>query len=217
MEKGSERLGDTPHPTQLGEKLTSKKQTGKLAYYDSLTGFPNQVLYKELLTSTLASAGQNQKVATMFLDMDLYGGNLHKNGEDLSDELLKSFARRLRHCMRRLNRCRPDMPPFTTGCLGGGKFSIIMSETSGKENAANVAVRIIREFSSPFQLKRRKVSVAINIGISIYPDDGSDIFTLLRKSEIAMFRAKDSGRNTYDLYETTASTSAIGYSSLMIT
>jgi len=187
----------------ITERKLQEEQIRELAYFDSLTGLPNRVLFKENLGHVLARAEHNSlKVAMMFLDMDHFKEVNDTMGHDIGDKLLQGFAGRLSSCVRRTDRST-ELSPKHSDCLarlGGDEFTVILGDISRTEDAAKVAHRIVDTMAKPFDLGEGFASVTVSIGISIYPDDGTDVVALLKCADIAMYQAKEQGRNQYYFY-----------------
>ncbi|KJU86194.1 sensory box/GGDEF family protein, partial [Candidatus Magnetobacterium bavaricum] len=129
--------------------------------------------------------------ALLFLDLDGFKYVNDTLGHDMGDLLLQKAARHLPLCVRDSD---------TVAHIGGDEFVIILSEVSNTSDAAIVADKILEVFTKPFQLDNHECVVGVSIGISVYPTDGDDIDTLLKNSDVAMYKAKDTGRNNYKFY-----------------
>jgi diguanylate cyclase (GGDEF)-like protein len=190
----------------ITERKLQEEQIRELAYFDSLTGLPNRVLFKENLGQVLARAKDNSlKVAMMFLDMDHFKEVNDTMGHDVGDKLLQGFAGRLTKCVRKCDRS-PGLLPRNSDCLarlGGDEFTVILGDISQTEDAAAVAKRIVNTMAVPFELGDSQASVTVSIGISIYPDDGTEVGDLLKAADIAMYQAKEQGRNQFFFYSAT--------------
>jgi diguanylate cyclase (GGDEF)-like protein/PAS domain S-box-containing protein len=188
----------------ITERKLYEEKIRKLAYYDSLTGLPNRMLFKEHLSQALDRAKQRGlKVAVMFLDMDHFKEINDTLGHDVGDQLLLGFADRLKYSVRKMNRgceATPEHPDCPIARLGGDEFTVILDSLSRVEDAGKVAQRIINSLVTPFDLGGQEVSVTVSIGISIYPDDGGDLVTLLKYADVAMYQAKNQGRNAFHFY-----------------
>lgn len=181
-----------------------EEQIRTLAYFDSLTSLPNRVLFKENLARALNRAGRRSlKVATMFIDMDHFKEINDTLGHEVGDMLLQGLAERLKGCVRKVDRIHEsnqDMSNCPVSRLGGDEFTVILDDLRYLDDASRVAQRIIDVMVSPFDLEGQSVSVTVSIGISIYPDDGLHIITLLKHADIAMYHAKNKGRNNFCFY-----------------
>ena len=163
-----------------------------LAYTDALTGLPNRPLFMDHLILALAQAARaNQKVAVFFLDLDRFKDINDSLGHSTGDTLLKSVADRIRRCVREGD---------TIARFGGDEFTLLIPRIDNVEDAAKIAHKIHETLKIPFLIADRELFVTTSIGISVYPVDGVDPETLVRNADSAMYRAKDSGRDNYQLY-----------------
>ena len=188
----------------ITERKHDEERIRKLAFYDSLTGLPNRVLFKENLEHALAHAERKRRrVATLFLDLDRFKWINDTMGHSVGDKLLQEFAARLNHSVRKndcVTRSNLNEPFYAIARLGGDEFTIILDDIAQAQDAAVVARRIISELARPFLLEGQEVCITVSIGISIYPDDGSDIVTLIKHADTAMYHAKDQGKNNFQFY-----------------
>ena len=187
---------DKGHFATLFEDVTERKksdqQIQRLAYYDTLTGLPNRTLFLDRLDRALAGAARaNGKVALFFIDLDgfkLINDNL---GHAQGDLLLTTVARRLRKGVRRSD---------TLARLGGDEFMVLVPYGGEERNAAHLARNLLDGISPPCEIGGRDVYTTASIGISIFPDDGRDAETLLKCADMAMYAAKEAGRNGYHFH-----------------
>ncbi len=164
-----------------------------LAYHDPLTGLPNRMLYMDRLEVALAQASRyEQKLAVMFLDVDRFKEINDSLGHTAGDALLRMVAERVRRCVRQSD---------TVSRFGGDEFAILVQKIEGFEDAAKVAQKVLESVKAPYMVHGRDIVVSTSIGISIFPEDGSDSEELLRNADTALYRAKDQGRDNYQLYE----------------
>lgn len=188
-------------------------QVRELAYYDSLTGLPNRLSYKERLAYALEQASRNQKlVAAFFIDLDHFSRINDTLGHEVGDQLLRHVASRLRSCCRE----REDEvgPAFATlapevARLGGDEFTVIMPGLHDPQDAAKLARRIISSFAHPIRVGTHEIFINASIGIAIYPFDGEDLDTLLMHADTAMYKAKEQGGNSYQTYSKSMTTTAL--------
>ncbi|MBV9493231.1 MAG: EAL domain-containing protein [Acidobacteria bacterium] len=167
-------------------------QIEHLAYHDALTGLPNRPLFMDRLIVALAQADRSsQRLAVFFLDLDRFKDINDSLGHTVGDALLKAVAERIRRCVREGD---------TVARLGGDEFTLLIPRTDNVEDVAKVAQKILETLKIPFFIHERELFVTTSIGISIYPNDGLDPETLLRNADSAMYRAKDQGRDNYQLY-----------------
>jgi diguanylate cyclase (GGDEF)-like protein len=163
-----------------------------LAYHDALTGLPNRPLFMDRLIVALAQAARShQKLAVFFLDLDRFKDINDSLGHTTGDSLLKSVAERVRRCVREGD---------TVARFGGDEFTLMIPKIENIEDAAKIAQKIIDTLKIPFVINEREMFVTTSIGISVYPGDGTDPETLVRNADTAMYRAKDQGRDNYQLY-----------------
>jgi diguanylate cyclase (GGDEF)-like protein/PAS domain S-box-containing protein len=167
------------------------------AYHDSLTDLPNRVLFKDRLTLALAHARRNKRLlAVMFLDLDRFKNINDTLGHERGDQFLKNIAERLKNLFREGD---------TIARLGGDEFALILPEINQMHDAVKIAQRIMETIKQPWSLANHEFHTTISIGIAVYPNDGEDVETLLKNSDIAMYRAKERGRDNYQFYNSTMS------------
>ena len=175
-----------------------------LAFFDSVTDLPNRVHFKELLGRAIASARRDQhRGAVLFLDLDRFKLINDTFGHDAGDLLLRGFAGRLTNCLRAADvvaRPGAKAPDSTLARLGGDEFTIMLGEIHGPADAARVARRVLEALDQPFDLGGQTVVVGTSIGVAIFPDDGDDPESLLKNADVAMYHAKEQGRNNYQFY-----------------
>jgi diguanylate cyclase (GGDEF)-like protein len=170
----------------------SKRLERYLAYHDSLTKLPNRHLFLDRLQQSVAQARRAQEqLALLFLDLDGFKRINDTLGHSTGDILLQAVARRLRGGVREVD---------TIARLGGDEFTIILTGIKNAKDAVTVARKILKLMAKPFPVNEHEFFITASIGISVYPNDGSDIEGLIRKADIAMYRAKGQGKNTYQIY-----------------
>jgi diguanylate cyclase (GGDEF)-like protein/PAS domain S-box-containing protein len=161
------------------------------AYHDALTHLPNRRLFVDRLTLSLLAAKRSRgNVAVLFIDLDRFKAINDTLGHGVADALLVELAQRLRSCVRETD---------TVARHGGDEFTIILPDLNEPEDAAQVAGKILERISEPVLAGGTSIEISASIGIAVYPHDGNDIETLLRNADDAMYRAKQAGRNTYQL------------------
>jgi diguanylate cyclase (GGDEF)-like protein len=154
---------------------------------------PNRVLLNDRLTQALAQARRHQKMlALLFLDLDRFKSINDSLGHAIGDRLLQSVAERLLACVRSSD---------TVSRQGGDEFVILLAEVTQPADAAFTAEKILLALSMPHHIDQQDLHLAASIGVVTYPNDGMEAKTLLRHGDLAMYRAKDSGRNTYRFFE----------------
>jgi diguanylate cyclase (GGDEF)-like protein len=163
-----------------------------LAYHDALTGLPNRPLFMDRLILALAQASRSdQKVAVFFLDLDRFKDINDSLGHSTGDALLKAVAERIRRCIREGD---------TVARFGGDEFTLLIPRIDQVEDAAKIAQKILETLKIPFSIAEHELFLTTSIGISVHPADGMDAETLVRNADTAMYRAKDQGRDNYQLY-----------------
>ena len=187
--------------------ITERKETqDRLAYlanYDSLTGLPNRILFRDRLGQAMERARRCQRgMGLMFIDLDRFKVVNDSLGHEVGDLLLRHVAELLNASLRTVDtlaRGNADDGAFTVSRLGGDEFTVIV-EGVGAEQAAMIAQRILTALTAPFMHAGHEIYVSASIGISLYPSDDTDLDGLIRHTDMAMYRSKDLGRNTYNFY-----------------
>ncbi|WP_305042538.1 putative bifunctional diguanylate cyclase/phosphodiesterase [Geoalkalibacter sp.] len=174
------------------ERSEALEQVERLAYFDPLTGLPNRRMFLERLGQAVALAQrEGQQLALLFLDLDRFKDINDTLGHDGGDQLLKAVASRLRGCVRQAD---------TVARHGGDEFVIILHAIHGQGQAEAVAKKILAAFAEPFQISGREVYSSTSVGIALSPADGTDVDTLIRHADAAMYTAKAEGRQTYRFF-----------------
>ena len=173
--------------------ITGRKETEKqlkhLAYNDALTGLPNRVMFYDRLQQAISAAKRNDHLlAVMMVDLDRFKHVNDTLGHDAGDELLVIVAQRLSALVREAD---------TVARIGGDEFKIILSDIKNADEASIVAQKIIDNLTPPIQIKGKMVTIGASIGIAIYPTDDVEIEQLIKFSDMALYKAKESGRNCY--------------------
>jgi diguanylate cyclase (GGDEF)-like protein/PAS domain S-box-containing protein len=185
--------GERIHTTvvDISDRKRAEEQIEFHAYHDPLTKLPNRKLFTDRLTQSLSRARRSGKsVAVMFVDLDHFKSINDTLGHEAGDELLCQMAARLAGSIREDD---------TVARIGGDEFTIILAELRHPEDAVNVAEKVIKAVQQPLMIAGTSIEISASIGIALFPDDGADAESLLRNADSAMYRAKESGRNTYQL------------------
>ncbi len=177
--------------------ITKRKQLEETirhqAFYDPLTDLPNRRLFVEYLTLEMAEARRNRKkLAVLFLDLDHFKTINDTLGHETGDKLLQEVAQRLKSCIRESDR---------TARLGGDEFNILVSDITYPEEAVIIVRKILETCNEAFIINGHELNISFSIGISIYPDDGRHVEDLMRNADMAMYHAKERGRNTFRFYD----------------
>jgi diguanylate cyclase (GGDEF)-like protein len=172
--------------------LTHARRVEYLAYHDGLTALPNRGLFNKLLSQAISQARRyHRELAVAFIDLDRFKQINDTLGHEAGDELLKEVANRLKTCVRDSD---------TVARLGGDEFVVLLTELGDERYAATVAQKIINAVAKPFNLLGQEFRVTASIGISTYPKDGPDEQTLTKNADIAMYQAKEDGKNNFQFY-----------------
>ena len=178
------------------QDITERKRTEdhirRQASFDALTGLPNRTVFFDHMTLAIAGATRNNTIfAVLFLDLDRFKDVNDSLGHMVGDELLKMVGKRLKSSIRSID---------TVARFGGDEFTIILSEISRDHDAAVISEKILERLSTPFAIENQELYVGASIGITVFPDDAKDEITLLRNADMAMYKAKEEGRNTYRFF-----------------
>jgi diguanylate cyclase (GGDEF)-like protein/PAS domain S-box-containing protein len=185
-----------PYFTIITRDITERKRYEETikyqAFYDSLTSLPNRLLLKERLASEILHCNQtNEKLAVLFLDLDRFKLINDTLGHDVGDKLLKIIAMKLKACLSKKD---------TISRIGGDEFVILLPGLVQEENLGYIASKILQAIKEPISIDGHDIYITISIGVTIYPNDGEDEETLLTNADIAMYRAKQEGKNNFQLY-----------------
>jgi diguanylate cyclase (GGDEF)-like protein len=174
------------------EEKRAEERIVHVAHHDALTGLPNRVLFSEQLRQALKRVRRGERLAVLYIDLDRLKRVNDTLGHPIGDKLLKGVADRLRSCIRDID---------TVARLSGDEFAVIQSSIDRPSDAAALATRIRAAIREPIDLDGHQVVVDTSIGISIAPNDGTELDELLKTADIALYEAKNTGRGTYCFYE----------------
>jgi diguanylate cyclase (GGDEF)-like protein/PAS domain S-box-containing protein len=175
----------------ISDRKRAEEQIEFHAYHDVLTGLPNRKLFTDRLNLSITRCRRSSRaLAVMFLDLDHFKSINDSLGHTAGDELLLEMARRLKLCVR---------DDDTVARLGGDEFTIVLSDMREANDATLVAQKILDAIKQPVAIGGMTVDVTASIGIALYPDDGAEAESLLKNADSALYRAKDAGRNAYQL------------------
>lgn len=185
--------------TEAAEQVTV--QMSYMAKHDILTGLPNRYLLTDRLAQSIALAQRHgKKVALLYLDLDHFKHINDSLGHEVGDQLLQSVAERLQACVRLSDTvCRQ----------GGDEFVVLLAEVQTVQDADLTAEKLTRAMAEPHLIGSHRLYVTLSIGISLYPDHGQDVETVVKNADIAMYHAKRSGRNTYQVFAPEMNTCAV--------
>jgi diguanylate cyclase (GGDEF)-like protein len=171
---------------------SSEEQIRYRANYDSLTRLPNRANFVEHLSEAITRDRRNQGLtALLFIDLDRFKTINDTLGHDYGDELIKQVANRIRKATRETD---------VVSRLGGDEFTVLLTNVTDAIHASIIARNILGQLSRPYMLDKHEVFTSASIGITISPDDGSDSNTLLKNADMAMYEAKEQGRNTFRFF-----------------
>jgi diguanylate cyclase (GGDEF)-like protein len=173
------------------ERKRYQVQLEHQANYDALTGLPNRNLLHDRLRRSVYAQRMPRTVAVVFIDLDHFKFVNDSLGHSIGDELLKAMAERLRLMLR---------DGDTVARLGGDEFVLILNDQSSEEVIYRAMQRISAELAQPLEIDGKELVVTCSAGISLYPQDGPDVGTLLKNADAAMYRAKEHGRNNFQFY-----------------
>jgi diguanylate cyclase (GGDEF)-like protein/PAS domain S-box-containing protein len=179
----------------ITERKRAERQLAYIATHDALTGLPNRVLFNDRLNLALAQAQRHrQRLAVLLLDLDRFKDINDTLGHSVGDQFLRVTGKRLNGLLRKSD---------TLARMGGDEFLFLVTEIARTENATEVARKILESFQEPFLVEDHELRTTASIGVTIFPDDGADADALLKNADIAMYSAKQRGRNNYQRYTST--------------
>lgn len=188
--------GELLHYISVMTDISSIKETQTrldfLAHHDALTDLPNRLLFNARLQHVVERASrENQTLALLFIDLDHFKNINDSLGHHVGDQLLIDAAQRLKGLIR---------PTDTLARLGGDEFVVLMEHQASHYSAAKLADKMVSAFKQPFSINGIDMHVRCSIGITVYPEDGTDAVSLLKNADAAMYRAKDAGRDGHQRY-----------------
>jgi len=193
-EDSGRALRMTGTSTNISKRKRAEERAEFLATRDALTGLPNRVLLHDRLEQAVVNAARNRTgFGFMFIDLDRFKTINDSLGHQVGDELLKRVASRLTSCVRATD---------TVARLGGDEFAVILENLGNDddEGAQQVAEKMIASMGAPMLIESQHLSTSCSIGISLYPADGKDSATLMKNADVAMYYAKEKGRNNYQFF-----------------
>ena len=176
----------------ISERRSYQAQLERQANHDLLTGLPNRILLTDRIEQGIARAARlGYFLAVVFIDLDNFKFINDSLGHAAGDELLKEVAERLRICVRHSD---------TVARLGGDEFVLVLNDHYRAQSVIQQLRRVLGEIARPLQLSGREFQVGASLGVALYPADGDDVTTLLRHADIAMYAAKERGRNNFQFF-----------------
>ena len=176
----------------ITERKQNEAQLERQANYDVLTGLANRSLVQDRTTQAVAFAARSGRTAALlFLDLDRFKLINDSLGHAIGDAILRTVAARLAGAVRRGD---------TVGRLGGDEFIVLLTDVAREDDVSRVARKLLESVAEPIWVEGREFLISASIGVSLYPKDGADYDTLLKNADVAMYRAKDAGRSSYQFY-----------------
>jgi len=176
---------------EITERMKAQERIEYLAYHDHLTGLPNRLLFSDRLNQSIQLTTRMEKtIGVMFIDLDNFKIVNDAMGHDHGDELLKAVATRLLVILRKSD---------TVARIGGDEFIIMVQNLNDVDDVIKIAMKIIDCFNQPFKVSNQDIYITASIGVSVYPIDGEDVETLIKNADIAMYKAKEIGKNQFVL------------------
>jgi diguanylate cyclase (GGDEF)-like protein/PAS domain S-box-containing protein len=176
----------------VSERMQAQERMQHMAQHDALTELPNRMLFLDRLKQALARARWHQRlVAVLFVDLDRFKTINDTLGHEVGDRLLQALAERFTASVREGD---------TVARFGGDEFVMLLDDVASEKDIGVVAQKVLEALAPPFVIDGQSLYVTASIGVSLYPNDGEDSGTLLKNADIAMYRAKELGKNTYQFY-----------------
>ncbi len=176
----------------FNDRKKMEEEMRQMAHHDPLTGLPNRRLFMDIMKVELNQANRHRKkMAILFLDLDRFKEVNDTLGHEAGDLILKEAASRLGTAVRKSD---------TIARIGGDEFNVILADIVRPEDIADIARKIVEAFRKPYRIMGHDLHSTTSIGISVYPDDSEETDTLLKYADIAMYNAKENGRNKYQFY-----------------
>ncbi|MCL4147481.1 UNVERIFIED_CONTAM: hypothetical protein GTU68_013666 [Idotea baltica] len=176
----------------ITHRKKSEQEVAYYAYYDTLTELPNRRLFIQQLETAISGAiKRKEKLSLMFIDLDRFKDVNDTYGHHIGDELLCQAATRIKDCVREID---------IVARLAGDEFTVLLCNVDIIESVVTIAQRIITCFEKPFLLRDLEIHISVSIGLAWYPEDGSNVESLLQNADAAMYHAKEMGRNNYQVF-----------------
>jgi len=185
----------------ITERKRADERIRSLAYHDPLTGLPNRLLFNDRLSLAVAQAHRSrQRLALLFLDLDRFKVVNDSLGHAIGDRLLQETAARLATCVREGD---------TVARIGGDEFILLLPGVQRPVEAARVTEKVLEVLREPWSIDGHELYVTATVGIALYPDDGEDAETLVKNADTALYRAKEQGRDRYQLFSPSMNAGAL--------
>jgi diguanylate cyclase (GGDEF)-like protein len=195
------------------ERSRAEDRIKNLAYFDALTGLPNRLHFTEKVRMSMSLTRRGQsKLALLLIDLDNFKGINDTLGHGAGDAVLREVGARLRDVVRDHDTVARDHDRdafFPVARLGGDEFLVAVSDLRSGDEAAAVATRLLEALRVPLMVDANELFVAASIGISVFPDDGSDFEEIFKNADVALYHAKDVGRNTFEFFSASMNEAAM--------
>lgn len=176
----------------IAKRRDAERKLARLAHYDELTGLPNRAYFLSNIEGRISDARRHsRRIAVLFLDLDRFKFVNDTFGHAAGDELLVQIARRLREHKR-----AEDL----VARMGGDEFVVVVEELETPQLAGDIASKLITVLAEPISVSGHEVVATVSVGISLFPEDGDDLSTVMKNADAAMYRAKAAGKNSYQFY-----------------
>ncbi len=187
--------------SDITERKRAEEKIQFIAYHDALTELPNRLLAQDRFQQAVAFADRAQsRIAVLFLDLDNFKTINDSLGHSIGDGLIKHVAERLKSCVRDTD---------TVSRQGGDEFLILLPNLPDSDATAPILVKMMERLLEPCIIEGQELNTSVSVGVAVYPEDGADFDTLMKKADMAMYRAKDAGRNTYRFFDAQMNVEAI--------
>lgn len=178
--------------SDISERKLAEKRIENLAFYDELTQLPNRRLFFDRFEMALATAHRKQnQLALFFIDLDYFKEVNDNFGHRIGDKLLQSFAKRLTDSSKEGD---------TIARIGGDEFTLLLTDMREVDHICKACERIVEKLRQPYHIEGHALNITTSIGIAVYPEDGTNKEDLMKNADIAMYRAKGIGRNSFQLF-----------------
>lgn len=188
----------------ISKRKAVEEEVRHLAYYDALTGLANRTLFSQHLSTAIRRARRNnEKLAILFIDLDKFKSINDTLGHNAGDSFLQEVSRRLQHCLRDCDIVSRGQKESSrpVARFGGDEFTVLLTNKVSLPGTTAVAKRILEALSTPLLIEGQEIPVSASIGISIYPEDGTEGNQLIKNADAAMYEAKENGRNDFRFFD----------------
>lgn len=178
--------------TDSTHRKRSEEQISYMAYHDALTDLPNRRLFMQRLEQSITPAAKDKKLAVILMDLDNFKFINDSLGHQIGDKLLQSFAMRI---------SKKISSEDTIARLGGDEFILLFPEVDSQESVSQKCQMLIDSLQEPFHFNNKEYHIGVSIGVSLYPDHGEDAHEIVKNADIAMYKAKEQGKNSFYIYK----------------